>query len=131
MSIATEIERLKKAKNDLFRAVTAKGGVLDLSQKLDEYASGVDTIPSAVEGSGKYRVRFFDYDGTVLHEYDADDFLALSAMPANPTHTGLTSQGWNWSLADAQDYVEDYIFDDDLVLLAVLLCSLIISHTSI
>ena len=37
MSIATEIERLKKAKNDLFRAVTAKGGVLDLSQKLDEY----------------------------------------------------------------------------------------------
>ena len=26
-------------------------------------------------------------------------------MPANPTHTGLTSQGWNWSLADAKSYV--------------------------
>ena len=93
MSIATEIERLKKAKNDLFRAVTAKGGVLDLSQKLDEYASGVDTIPSAVEGSGKYRVRFFDYDGTILKTVYTDGGEVTA--PSVPEHERLLFQEWN------------------------------------
>ena len=93
MSIATEIERLKKAKNDLFRAVTAKGGVLDLSQKLDEYASGVDTIPLAVEGSGKYRVRFFDYDGTILKTVCTDGGAVTA--PSVPEHERLLFQEWN------------------------------------
>lgn len=66
-------------------------------------------------------VRFIDYDGTVLHSYSADDFLALSAMPENPSHDGLTAQGWNWSLADAKAQVQSsgtcdigqmYITDD-------------------
>lgn len=29
-------------------------------------------------------------------------------MPENPTHTGLTAQGWNWTLSDAQNFVEKY-----------------------
>lgn len=29
-------------------------------------------------------------------------------MPANPTHEGLTAQGWNWSLIDAKNYVNKY-----------------------
>ena len=53
-------------------------------------------------------VMFIDYDGTIVYSYTAQEFLALTEMPANPTHEGLTSQGWNWSLTDAQDYVEDY-----------------------
>lgn len=47
-------------------------------------------------------VRFFDYDGTLLHSYSAADFQALTALPDNPSHTGLTAQGWNWTLADAK-----------------------------
>ena len=47
-------------------------------------------------------VRFFDYDGTLLYSYSASDFQALTAMPANPSHSGLTAQGWNWSLTDAK-----------------------------
>lgn len=50
-------------------------------------------------------VRFLDYDGTVVQSYSADDFANLSAMPANPSHEGLTAQGWNWSLADAKTHV--------------------------
>lgn len=53
-------------------------------------------------------VNFIDYDGTIVYSYTAAEFLALTAMPANPTHTGLVSQGWNWTLADAQEYVADY-----------------------
>lgn len=50
-------------------------------------------------------VNFYDYDGTLLYSYSARDFANLSAMPRNPSHTGLTAQGWNWSLVDAKAYV--------------------------
>lgn len=66
-------------------------------------------------------VTFIDYDGTVLYSYTAQEFLALNAMPANPSHDGLISQGWNWTLADAKTQVQEvgeaiigqmYITDD-------------------
>ena len=44
-------------------------------------------------------VNFIDYDGTVLYSYSESDALALTDLPANPSHTGLTAQGWNWTLA--------------------------------
>ena len=53
-------------------------------------------------------VNFLDYDGTILYSYTAAKFAALSSMPANPTHDGLTAQGWNWSLANAKAYVAKY-----------------------
>lgn len=57
-------------------------------------------------------VNFYDYDGTRVYSYTKADFLALNAMPSNPDHSGdnipLTSQGWNWSLADAKTYVTTY-----------------------
>ena len=53
-------------------------------------------------------VVFYDYDGTVVQTYTPTEFAALSAMPANPSHTGLTAHGWNWSLADAKAYVAKY-----------------------
>ena len=68
-------------------------------------------------------VRFFDsYDGSVVASYSAEDFANLTELPANPTHEGLTSQGWNWTLADAKaqvafggflDIGQMYITDDD------------------
>lgn len=50
-------------------------------------------------------VVFVDYDGEIVEQYTAAEFLALTALPANPSHTGLVAQGWNWSLANAQEYV--------------------------
>lgn len=52
-------------------------------------------------------VIFIDYDGTVVQNYTKAEFLALEAMPANPSHAGLTAQGWNWNLTDAKDYVRE------------------------
>lgn len=57
-------------------------------------------------------VNFYDYDGTRVYSYTRAEFLGLSAMPGNPAHTGLTAQGWNWSLADAQAYVTKYTYLD-------------------
>ena len=45
-------------------------------------------------------VNFIDYDGTILHSYTKTEFANLSALPANPSHTGLTAQGWNWTKAE-------------------------------
>lgn len=53
-------------------------------------------------------VTFIDYEGTILHEYTKSEFLALTALPDNPSHDGLIAQGWNWSLEDAQTYVSKW-----------------------
>lgn len=60
------------------------------------------------ENAGKKDVNFYDYDGTLVKSYTKQEFLSLSAMPANPAHEGLTAQGWNWSLSDAKAYVANY-----------------------
>ena len=57
-----------------------------------------------VEG-GRVNVNFIDYDGTILHSYTAEEIQALSTLPSNPSHTGLTAQGWNWTLAQIKNYL--------------------------
>lgn len=57
--------------------------------------SGGDADPSKP-------VKFIDYDGTLLHSYTVAEFQELTELPENPTHAGLTSQGWNWTLAQAK-----------------------------
>lgn len=53
-------------------------------------------------------VNFYDFDGTRVYSFDKGEFLALEALPANPVHAGLTAQGWNWTLAQAKEYVGKY-----------------------
>ena len=53
-------------------------------------------------------VNFYDYDGSIVASYSAADFANLAQLPANPAHTGLISQGWNWTLADAKTCVAAY-----------------------
>ena len=60
--------------------------------------SGGGTTPASPKD-----VNFIDYDGTILYSYTKAEFAQLTALPANPDHSGdeipLTSQGWNWTLA--------------------------------
>ena len=53
-------------------------------------------------------VNFIDYDGTVIYSYSSTEFASLSALPTNPSHSGLTAQGWNWTLSAAKAYVAKY-----------------------
>ena len=55
-------------------------------------------------GASKKQINFIDYDGTVLHSYTKSEWNNVSALPSNPSRTGLTAQGWNWTKAgiDAQ-----------------------------
>ena len=89
-------------------SVTANG-TYTAPSGVDGYSPVVVNVPSSGGGgSASDAVRFLDYDGTVLYTYSDTDFANLTAMPANPTHTGLTAQGWNWTLANAKTYVATY-----------------------
>lgn len=65
-----------------------------------------------VSGGGssveKKDVNFYDYDGTIVNSYTATEFAELTALPDNPSHDGLTAQGWNWTLANSKTYVASY-----------------------
>ena len=68
--------------------------------------TGVAYSPVTVNVSGggggsaeQKQVNFIDYDGTILHSYTAAEANALTGLPSNPSHSGLTAQGWNWTLA--------------------------------
>lgn len=63
------------------------------------------TAPVSVE---KKEVNFFDYDGTVLYSYTAEEAAELTELPDNPGHDGLIAQGWNYTLAEIQTEVADH-----------------------
>lgn len=79
----------------------------------DYTAHGADgeAITGTYAGGGvaaESDVNFRDYDGTLIKSYSAAEFANVTELPANPSHTGLTAQGWNWSLSDAKTYVANY-----------------------
>ena len=76
-------------------------GTVDVSQYASAEVSvsgGGGTTPASPKD-----VNFIDYDGAILYSYTKAEFAQLTALPANPDHSGdeipLTSQGWNWTLA--------------------------------
>lgn len=93
---------------DVADAIRTKGGTSATIQ-----ASNFDTAIANLPSGGTTEVEskdvdFYDYDGTRIYSYTKTEFLALNSMPSNPTHEGLTAQGWNWTLSDAKDGVNSY-----------------------
>ena len=89
----------------------ANATAADIDSGKTAYVNGVKLTGTGSGGGGgteEETVRFIDYDGTVVASYTPTDFASLAALPANPSHTGLTAQGWNWTLADAKTYVATY-----------------------
>ena len=109
-TLEENVNRVKAAKTAIGNAITAKGGTVGANDGLEDFAADIATIPSGGGGGSQPRkdVNFYDYDGTIVNSYTAADFANLSELPANPTHEGLTAQGWNWSLSDAKSYVASY-----------------------
>ncbi len=67
--------------------------------------SGVENREDLCEAKD---VDFIDFDGRLLYSYTAQEFLALDALPPNPSYPGLVAQGWNWTLSDAKAYVSEW-----------------------
>ena len=69
---------------------------------------GTDKVSPVYINEDEPDVIFYDYDGTVITQYSSAHFAALTELPPNPTHDGLTAKGWNWTLSDAKAYVAEY-----------------------
>ncbi len=104
-TIAQNLARLTAARTAIANAITAQGGTVNTGDGFEEFPTDIATIGVSKPHKD---VNFYDYDGTVVHSYTAEEFAELTELPDNPTHTGLTAQGWNWSLADAKLYVSKY-----------------------
>ena len=129
-TLPENLTRLQNVVPSIGNAIIAKGGTVNQGDGLEEFATAIGTIPTGVDpepindvledandeleaalgGGGstpvaKGQVNFYDYDGTIVKSMSSAQFRGLESMPENPSHEGLTSQGWNWSLSDAKTYV--------------------------
>lgn len=86
------------------RLIPKSVGANGIYKASDDNADGYRkvTVDVPKEASLTDAIRFFDYDGTLVKSYTAAEFANLTEMPDNPSHEGLTAQGWNWSLSDAK-----------------------------
>ena len=63
-------------------------------------------------------VNFYDYDGTLVASYSLSEAQSLTALPDATTHSGLTFQGWNYTLEKVKAFTRPmnvgamYITDD-------------------
>lgn len=53
-------------------------------------------------------VEFIDYDGTLVETWPRGEIASKTALPTNPYHSGLTAQGWNWTLNEIKTYAASY-----------------------
>lgn len=90
---------------NIANAIRTKNGSSD-TYKVGEMANAILAIPTGGEVEEK-DVNFYDYDGTLLYSYTAQEFANLTEFPENPNHTGLIAQGWNWTLASAKTHVSN------------------------
>ena len=118
MSTITEkLYSIKNSKLSIRDAIKAKGGAISNDTPLKDYAASIESIvtPEKPESG----VRFYDYEGTLLHSYTVDEALALESLPTGPDRSQntacnediipLTFDGWNWTLADIQTYLTNHI----------------------
>lgn len=92
---------------DAIRGKTGETGTIpvpDMASKIDSIKTG----GGSAGGVSPKAVNFYDYDGTVLHAYTKEEFLALTEMPPLPEREGLICQEWNWSFEAMQDYTSKY-----------------------
>lgn len=104
----TQSDEGKVVSNGELVAQTAKPDVVVANGVYNTTLYNSVNVSVASELQTRKDVNFYDYEGTVVKSYTAAEFANISELPDNPSHEGLTAQGWNWSLVDAKAYVAKY-----------------------
>lgn len=102
VAIPTEEKTVDITENGTTEVMAANGFLSKVVVNTNVASSGGGS------GASAGAVNFRDYDGTILHSFSAEQFLALAELPPLPTQEGLICQEWNWSFEDAKSYVEEY-----------------------
>ena len=108
-TITENLQTIKDSTMAIKQAIIDKGGEVG---DLTTYATAITNLLIGGGGgstsSNKGDVTFYDYDGTILHSFSKDEFLALNELPSLPTQPGLICQEWNYDITIAKTYVEEY-----------------------
>ena len=83
---------------------------------VDEMAGRIDNIMVAPAPVQNPALILWDWEGTKLAEYSAEDVLAFTELPAPSTlpayadvdHDLMVFQEWNWSLADIKTWAQEH-----------------------
>lgn len=109
MSIATEIERIKKAKNSIKDSIKSKGVEVSEDTKIDNYSSLIDKI---MIGSN-LELDFSNYDNTATYS-DGRNFTKYATKIPDLDLTGLTNLvGFFYGLKNLEK-LSNIIFDTNL-----------------
>ena len=103
MSIASEINRINTNIASAYQGLYIKGAVMPQNRNSQNLRSTVDSITL----SGKDVLRFYDYDGSLLHRMSPSEVSDMTELPPLPSHEGLTTLGWNWTLTEIKESVEN------------------------
>ena len=92
--------------NQIALEIQKKSGTHDRFQ-LQDFAERVSKLGEPPEKD----VNFYDYDGKRLYSYTTAEALVLTSMPDLPDHTdiNLTSDGWNWTLAELKSMQDPFV----------------------
>ena len=97
-SASVDVEPLSVTTNGTYTAPTGTA-----------YSPVTVNVSGGGDSAERKDVNFYDYDGTIVASYATAEFANISALPSNPSHVGLTAQGWNvpstWTLSDVKTYV--------------------------
>ena len=112
MSIADKLNALVAVKTALRTSINNKGGSIDDSTPFSEYSLAVDNISTGGSTAvSESVVNFYDFEGTLVASYDADEIAGLTELPEPPDHSTdevpLTFEEWNWTLEEIKEYHAD------------------------
>ena len=126
-------DNLKDFLTDVADAIRAKKGSTGLINP-QNFSAEIASIETGGGGDAvavvEKDVNFRDYDGTLLYSFTKAQLLSMTELPELPSRPGLVCQGWNWTLEQAQDKINDiekieiganYKTDDDTTRLYITL----------
>lgn len=101
------LDSLEKDKQ-LFVDILNEKGIL--AEDNETFTQLVPKVDNLIKDNSEeiYDVIMIDYDGEILYKYSVDEFMKLKELPLpETTHENLTFQGWNWTLEDAKEFMQD------------------------
>lgn len=109
---------IKKPENLRPEVILKDENVAGIVGTLEPSSGGEDGGGGGAVAVSPSDINFYDYDGTIVAAWTLEELAAATALPDNPEHDGLISQGWNWTLEElkatnrAMDVGQMYITDD-------------------
>lgn len=103
MTIASEITRIKTNIENAYTKAEEKGATMPELLNSDSLAGCIESIPKGSGGGGGIgipegysRVRFIDFDGTILSTQILKDLEEITDIPTPPEHENLEFYRWSW-----------------------------------